>query len=260
MKIAISRPSKGPDEARALFDAARATGFAGVQIKPQQYDLVEHDPGQFREFFGEGADMARAGLVVYPGSEPETWRDRLQPIIHFAAGIGAEEICICAAVGRSDESTERYRSVAEVLHDIGRIARTHAVQVSLHNHAGCLFENAEDLDKLAEHLDPSLCGITFDTAHAAKGGMVDLGEHITRLANHITNVHLKDLAQEGHFCPLGQGTLELTGVLKALEGIGYKRWLVVDEETEGLSVEQACSISMEFIKANWPNQTLKATP
>ena len=250
MKIAISRPTRTLEEARSLFQMARAAGFAGVQAKPHQINLANQEPSKFHSIFGDYANMIAAGLIVYPIPEPETWLNMIEPTLLFASQFGAEEICIVSGVSRSDTSAGRFRGVAGVLNDIGSVAKTYGTHVSLHNHAGCLFESAEDLDRLCEHLDPSLCGLTFDTAHAAKGGMVDLGEHITRLASHITNLHLKDVANEGHFCPLGQGTLDLTGVLNAIEAIGYERWLVVDEETKGLSAEQACTISMEFLMAN----------
>jgi sugar phosphate isomerase/epimerase len=250
LKIAISRRTKTYEEARSLFQAAHAAGFAGVQAKPHQYDLAELKPKRFQSIFGDYAQMIGAGLIVYPSTEPEAWLKAIEPILHFASHIGAEEICIVSGVSRSDTSARRVRSIGKILHEIGSIAGTYGTHISLHNHAGCLFESAEDLDRVTEHLDPSVCGITFDTAHAAKGGMVDLGGNIKRLASHITNVHLKDLASEGHFCPLGQGTLDLTGALNALEAIHYNGWLVVDEETKGLSAEHACSISMEFLRAH----------
>jgi inosose dehydratase len=248
MKIGISRPSRTTEEGLEVFAAARRYGFDGVQVKPHQYDPCNRSPEAFREAFGEYADLARGGIVVYPGGDFEAWPDVLEAVIPFAAGIGAEEICICAPVDRFDSSVQRFKAVAETLHAVGRQARERGVGISLHNHADCLFETEDDLAALLQHLDPALCGLTLDTAHAAKGGITDVGGAATRFKEHLTNVHLKDLSPEGKFCPLGRGTLDLPGVLEALARIGYDRWLVVDEESDGFTTDEAYRISMDFLK------------
>lgn len=246
-RLAISRPSAGLEGAVELFTEAAAAGFAGVQAKPQQYDLAGGDAARFASLFGSRGGLVRAGLVVYPGGDPEAWSARLVPLLAFAGRIGAEELCVCASVGRGDASPARFARIAEVLNAIGAAGRPHRVRVSLHNHAGCLFETADDLARISAGLDPALCGLTFDTAHAAKGGMTDLATPLRRLAPWITNVHLKDLAADGSFCPLGRGTLDLAAALAVLREVGYAKWLVADEETKGLGHREACTIAMRFL-------------
>lgn len=248
MRIGISRPSGTPEDAMALFSAARAAGFDGVQVKPQQYDLWDRDPQRCAEALGELASMLRAGLVAYPGPNPERWPEDTAPMVDLAGGVGAEEICLCSGVSPSDLQPTSVSDIAGILNDIGEAALAKAAHLSLHNHADSLFETADDLDALVEHLDPRLCGLTFDTAHAAKGGMTDLAEHIARFAEYIRNVHLKDMSAEGRFCPLGEGVLDLEDALESLDRIGYEGWLIVDEESEGLSHEQACGGSADFLK------------
>lgn len=89
------------------------------------------------------------------------------------------------------------------------------LRASLHNHVNGLFERDTNLERIAVHLDPARCGLTFDTAHATKGGIADLGAAIPKFARHIVNVHVKDLAADGSFCPLGHGTLNLESVFVA---------------------------------------------
>ena len=248
MKIGISRISKSLEEASEVFAAARRHGFEGVQIKPQQYDFCELTPEIFKKTYGELALLARGGLIIYPGGDVETWEGKLARLIPFAAGIGAEQICICSSVDRSDTSPERFRRIATMLTVIGEEARRQGIWISIHNHANCLFEGEKDLSMLFENLEPKTCGLTLDTAHAAKAGVKNIASLVHRFCDHLNNVHLKDVSNSGDFCPLGYGTLELGGVLQALDTIGYDEWLVVDEESRDFSTDEAYRISMAFLK------------
>jgi inosose dehydratase len=254
MKYAISRPSASPEAAVELFRAARAVGFEGVQAKPHQYGPAQGDPEQFHALFGDLAPMIRAGVIVYPGgNDTGVWVDKIAPVADFAGALGAEELCICAPVARTDASDARYREIGELLNRIGAAARGRGPRASLHNHVNGLFESEADLERIVACLDPARCGLTFDCAHAAKGGSTDLGAAIRKFARHIVNVHVKDLAADGSFCPLGRGTLDIESVFAALRDIGYDGWLVVDEETEGLDDVEACRIAVNYLRTNGKN-------
>jgi inosose dehydratase len=124
------------------------------------------------------------------------------------------------------------------------------ITFSFHNHTGSMMGTLEECRRMCDLLDPKLCGITFDTAHAAACGMDDLGVAVETLKSHINNVHLKDLNDAGKFCPLGQGKLPLADIVKALQQIAYRDWLIVDEESADVGCADACQISMAFLKDN----------
>lgn len=249
MQVAISRPSQGKDGAIALFEAARRHGFEAVQAKGGQYEDTDLDAERFGQTYGSLADLVRGGFVLYPGGDTQTWADFLQPRFAFAAKIGAKHMCLCASLSRSDDAEAAARGVAETLERIGRAAKEQGLEISMHNHANTLLESEEDLARLTSHLDPSFCGLAFDTAHAAKGGIADLGAAIKRFAPFTTNVHLKDLADDGSFCPLGKGTLDLGAAVEALKDSNYDGLLVVDEETKGLDADEACRLAAEYLRA-----------
>ncbi|MBW3635320.1 MAG: sugar phosphate isomerase/epimerase, partial [Armatimonadetes bacterium] len=109
-------------------------------------------------------------------------------------------------------------------------------------------ETEEDIARLLERIDPEICGLTLDTAHAAKAGIPHVERLAVRFQRHLLNVHLKDLSAEGQFCALGQGTLPLRPILDALTAINYDQWLIVDEETASLQTDEAFSVAAEFLK------------
>ncbi len=247
MKIGISRPSSSPEAAQEVFSCAAHYGFAGVQLKPAQYEPYLGAPEAFLGAYGKLAALARGGLIVYPGGKPEAWPDRVRKVMPFAHAVGAGHICVCACVYASGGSAEEVRAVATTLEAIGREARQEGLAISIHNHVKSIVETDKDILTLLEQLDPALCGLTYDTAHAAKAGVTDLTGLLEKVRPHLLNVHLKDLNEEGQFCPLGRGRLNLPPVIQKLREIDYQEWLIVDEESAAYSTPEAMSISREFL-------------
>ncbi len=249
MKIGISRPSSNTEEHCEVFAAARRWGFEGVQVKPHQYEPCGLDPVCFQKTYGELAALAIGGLVVYLGGDPSDWAEKMSAIAPFAGAIGAEQLCLVASVNRSDVSQQRFQAIGATLTAIGEEANRQGTKITVHNHANCLFESGEDLSALFTFLDPTLCGFTLDTAHAAKAGITDIPALAYQFRDRLDNVHLKDMDPEGRFCPLGQGILDNASVLSALRDIGYDGWLIVDEESEEFTTDEAYRLSKEYLQA-----------
>lgn len=246
MNIAISRPSQGAAGALAVFAAAHRYGFTGVQAKPAQYTPYLNDPQRFRAEYGDLAPLIWAGLLVYWDRDHADWPCKMHELAPFAAAIGAQELCLCANVPR-DSDPVPWAALAASLGEAGRIAADAGCRLSLHNHAGTVFETAADLTTIIDHLGAAPCHLTLDTAHAAKAGIADLPALVATFCTRISNIHLKDLGADGRFCPLGTGTLDLVGVLATAQHAGYAQMLTVDEESMDVDVDNAFAISRSFL-------------
>ncbi|PZG16256.1 TIM barrel protein [Nonomuraea aridisoli] len=114
-----------------------------------------------------------------------------------------------------------------------------------HHHLGTYVETPDEVERLLELTDVQLC---LDTGHLLLAG----GDPVTALrawAGRIGHVHVKDgdtkiLAQalaegvdlrelmgRGGFAPLGQGELDLPGVVRTLDEIDYSGWVIVEQDT-----------------------------
>jgi inosose dehydratase len=78
-----------------------------------------------------------------------------------------------------------------------------------------------------------------DTGHLALCGS-DPVQTIRDLGERVRYVHLKDIRPERvgqkhapgeKFCELGRGALDLPGVIKALEGIRFEGWIMVERDS-----------------------------
>jgi inosose dehydratase len=123
--------------------------------------------------------------------------------------------------------------------------RTRGYEPTLHSELGTDIEGPGEIDDL---LDATEIGWCLDTGHyLAAGG--DPVAAVDRRAGRINQVHIKDARldriaeivrldqpadavwSEGVFCPLGDGDLDVAGVLDALRSAGYRGWIVVEQDS-----------------------------
>ena len=118
-------------------------------------------------------------------------------------------------------------------------------QPTFHPELGTSVEAPDEIETL---LDVTEIGLCLDTGHfLAAGG--DPVAAATRWAGRINQVHVKDARLDriaevvrrdepadavwsrGVFCPLGEGDLDVSGVLEALHATGYRGWIVVEQDS-----------------------------
>jgi inosose dehydratase len=157
-------------------------------------------------------------------------------------------------------SPEEQRHMVEMLGVIDEICAAHGLQQVLHSHVQTLVETADDVNRVLDTCDVNWC---LDTGHMAIGG-VDPVAFASQAMERIGHVHLKDVrldmvapvlsrevtlmaaTQNGLFTPLGQGDVDIAGVIGTLEERGYQGWYVIEQDTaitDGLPPEGEGPIS-----------------
>ena len=209
-----------PPAQRAILDDYGMTLLGGF------VPLVLHDPARRDEMMAQ-AEQVAANMAACQGTffvtaivgDPDDW---FRPAMDdaaweelFANLDGVEEICT------------RYGLVQTV-----------------HPHVDTLIETADEFQRL---LDSSRVRFCFDTGHLTIGG-ADAVAIARDYRDRIGVVHLKDVdsstaarlssgelglmaaTQAGLFPPLGEGMVDLTGVIDSLEGGGYDGWYVIETD------------------------------
>ena len=157
------------------------------------------------------------------------------------------------SVPRPLDADER-RHMMEMFGIIDEICAEHGLNQVLHSHVQTVVETKDDIDMVLEGCDVGFC---LDTGHMAIGGQ-DPVEFAKMAFDRVGHVHLKDVdlslvppvlarekslmaaTQEGLFTPLGQGDVDIAGVVEALESRGYDGWYVIEQDTaitDGLPAE-----------------------
>lgn len=145
---------------------------------------------------------------------------------------------------RALDATERAH-MAMMFGVIDEICAEHGLEQVLHSHVQTLVETKDDIDRVLDSCDVHFC---LDTGHMAIGGQ-DPVVFAKEAFERVGHVHLKDVqldmvppvlrrevslmsaTQAGLFTPLGQGDVDIIGVVQALEAAGYRGWYVIEQDT-----------------------------
>jgi len=245
-----------------LLDWVSESGYAGIDLGPIGYLGTT---ATLAERLDERGLALAGGYLELPFSEPHKLPDALaeldglldifesapggpQPPRPTLADAGSPlrsrypgRAAIDPTVGL-DPTGWRYfaEGVARAVH----VCRERGYEPTFHHHTATYVEAHWEIERLLELTDVGLC---LDTGHLLLGR----GEPITAIrdwAPRINQVHLKDarlarleeiVAQAAPveeiwrrqaFCALGDGDIDVAGVLRSLGEIGYSGWLVVEQD------------------------------
>ncbi|GIX08021.1 MAG: hypothetical protein KatS3mg115_2424 [Candidatus Poribacteria bacterium] len=240
MRLAYSRPG-GEETLRAMLERLHEEGFQALQLKgPQYLGWVDRPPEEFRERYRSGEVM---GLVVY-----EEDLERIARTVRFMKAVG---IPIISWVPNWQRGVVYPALAVDRLERVGQLAQRYGVRLTLHNHRGTVFQDDLDLEVFRLLVRSEYAAVTLDTAHFWLAGVRDIGRAIREYSELIEVVHLKDVSGE-EFCPLGEGELPFREVFQALEAVGFRGWLVVDDEATEVPVETAMSHARRFLERYLP--------
>jgi sugar phosphate isomerase/epimerase len=225
MRIAFSKPVPAGDFEVLLTEYGPA-GYDGLQLKTGQFLPWIESADDFRDLVA-GKPGAAAALVYFDELDDA----RLSNVIDFAASVDSEMVVFCHNRSREGVTSEIRIRLAEQLAESGRNAAAAGIRLSLHHHFDQPVMLPEDVREFWGAIEPGSVGLTVDTAHLAKSGVMDIPGFIREFAPIIDNIHLKDFADD-EWRLVGQGDLDLDGILAALADVGYDGWLCIDEESD----------------------------
>ena len=248
-------------DGEAVLDEVAAAGYAGIDLGPVGYfgygeelkdNLASHGLGLAGGFFelpfSEPAKMPEALLDL----------DTLLDVFDAVSGVGLKPRPTLADAG----SDLRRSRPGQAVHDrtlgfddeawkhfadgvamaLAR-CRERGYEPALHHETGTHVEAPWEIEKVLELTSIGLC---LDTGHLLLGGG-DPVRAMTDWRERINHIHLKDarravvdqiVRESAHvneiwrrqaFCRLGEGDLDVDGVLSAMRNT-YEGWLVVEQD------------------------------
>ncbi len=251
--------SANPPYSRVMDEIA-ASGYEGTELGPWGY--YPTDPSLLKtEIDARGLSLASAFVpldLTDPRNHDAAERQAME-VANLLQTMGTRELILadpqrsdrtlCAGrAGPADEmAPAAWQATIDELNRIGRRLADRGMTAVFHHHVATYIETGPEIDRLLEQTDPRYVGLCLDTGHAVYGG-ADPVDLVRRWSDRVRYVHLKDVdpralerarSQQldfeagirlGVFCPLGQGTVDFSGVFGELRRIGYDGWLIVEQD------------------------------
>jgi inosose dehydratase len=235
------------------------TGLSATELGPDGY--LPSDPHELRDYLAGYRLRLVGGFVPVLLYRPDLIDSELAYVERASrqlATAGSRVLVLAAATDspgydRTIELTEfewtRFYASLDRLEDI---VGGQGLQTALHPHWGMAIERPHHIERFLESCEAGLC---LDTGHVFLGGG-DPVELARSAAGRILHVHLKDVdgnaadrvrrgevafrqaVIDGMFVPLGRGAVDIAGVIRNLEGAGYRGWYVLEQDVS-LTAEPA---------------------
>ena len=235
-------------EAGRVLAEMRELGLSATEFGPEGF--LPDEPGERADLLA-GHELEPVGGFL-PVVLHDPGRDPIAEVDRVLDAFGEGTLLVLAAATGLDGYDER-----PVLDDTGwatLLANLDAVVAHaaerghhcvLHPHVGTMVERRDEVDRVVAGSAVPLC---LDTGHLLIGG-VDPLELTRAVPERIAHVHLKDVdaglagrvqrgeltyteaVRDGIYRPLGQGDVDVAGIVELLESAGYQGWYVLEQDT-----------------------------
>lgn len=228
----------------------REVGLAATELGPDGF--LPADPAAMAATLGEHHLAAVGGFTPFvlhvPGVDPLEELHRLLPGFLAAQAplmVLSADTGLAGYDARPELDEDGWRLLLGNLDRISAAAGEHGVRTVLHPHVGTMVEGPDDVRRVLEGSTISLC---LDTGHLLIGG-TDPAELTRQVPDRVAHTHLKDVdasyarrvqdhslsytdaVREGMYRPLGQGDVDIAGIVATLEEKGYDGWYVLEQDT-----------------------------
>jgi inosose dehydratase len=226
----------------------REAGLTATEFGPDGF--LPADPDE------RAALLGRYGLGAVGGFVPvvlhEAGHDPLPAVRRALAGFGTARTLVLAASTGTDGYDDRppmtaagWRTLFANLDRVAALASEAGLTTALHPHVGTMVQTGDEVSRVLSGGGVPLC---LDTGHLLVGG-ADPAAIARDHADRIAHVHLKDVdagsagrvragamgyteaVRAGLYRPLGQGDVDVEGIVTALSAAGYQGWYVIEQDT-----------------------------
>ncbi|MEP6491818.1 MAG: TIM barrel protein [bacterium] len=219
------------------IDEISALGFRGIQLRSNILPQFGERPQALRELLAERkltfVALSSGGVKLDPEVE-QTVIDEHVAHARFLRDAGGRFLQVTdeRPPGRPVSHADCDR-LAHLLNEIGRRTAEIGVPLAYHPHMGSIGERPADVDRVLDATDAAYVRLLLDVAHYQQGGGDPIAA-IRRYHDRLLFLHLKDVEKatgskpDYRFVELGRGHVDLRGILRTLQTIGFNGWAVIE--------------------------------
>jgi inosose dehydratase len=227
------------------------SGLSATELGPDGY--LPTDPVELQEYLAQ-FDMSIVGgfvpALLYRPDRIDAELEYVERAARQLAATGSKVLVLGPSAHHPgydtpvDMNKDEWTAFLANLGRLENIVTEAGLATALHPHWGMAIATGRDIDQL---LDSSSVGLCLDTGHVYLAG-TDPVEVARAARGRVLHVHLKDVDPagaarvrsgeipfrqaviDGLFVPLGQGAVDIAGVIAALESDGYRGWYVLEQD------------------------------
>lgn len=188
--------------------------------------LFDHSPKDVRALLDKNGLTAPSGHTPY-----ETLTGDWEKTLGDAKTLGQSYI-VCPWVDDNLlKQPDGWKKVSDTLNRAGETSKKAGIQLAYHNHAKEFVKVDGKLayDILLDDTDPNLVQMEMDLYWITKGRQDPL-KYFDRYPGRFPLVHVKDMAKDGGFAPVGTGTMDFKRIFAQSEKAGIKHYFVENDE------------------------------
>lgn len=227
------------------------SGLSATELGPDGY--LPTDPVELGEYLSQFGMSIVGGFVPALLYRPDQIDAVLEYVTRAARQLAATGSRVLVLGPSShhpgydtsvDMTDDEWAAFLVNLRRLETIVNEAGLQTALHPHWGLAIATGQHIERLLDSSDVGLC---VDTGHVYLAG-TDPVEVVRAARGRVLHVHLKDVDPagaervrsgevpfrqsviDGLFVPLGQGAVDIAGVIKVLEDDGYRGWYVLEQD------------------------------
>ena len=227
------------------------SGLSATELGPDGY--LPTDPGELRDYLAQ-FDLSIVGgfvpALLYRLDQIEAQLGYVSRAARQLASTGSKVLVLGPSSHHPgydtsvDMDADEWTTFLANLQLLPGVVNDAGLETALHPHWGMAIETGRHIERL---LDSSSVGLCLDTGHVYLAG-TDPVEIARAARGRVLHVHLKDLDParaervrsgevpfreaviDGLFVHLGQGGVDIAGVIAVLEDDGYRGWYVLEQD------------------------------
>jgi len=174
--------------------------------------------------------------LLSPGGGSVFGPTQVKKAIRFASDLGASDVITSEGrIPKGMGKEEAYKMLKFNLDDILKVAKHYNTYICIEPH-GPLTSTAEGLQKILDMCDSEYLAINFDTGNTYVAGS-DPVSTLKAVIDKVRHLHIKDIAADvernqeygvAAGVPIGDGVVDIKGVIKLLKDIRYEGVLIVE--------------------------------
>ncbi len=199
-----------------------------------------------------------SGYTTVNVTDPARRKENLDMVTRLAKVIkkhnGTFMVLAANGVSRSSYNFQESRkNIVESLNDCAKAANDAGLGAGFHPHTGTAIESKVETYTLMQSADTEHLKFAPDVGQLQKGG-ADAFQVVNDFLPIVKHMHLKDFSGGPHFggyCPLGQGKVDIAGILDALEKANSDANIMVELDGSGgqpLTPLETAQITKAYLK------------